>query len=91
MSDELDENEIEKFHELCETDKMIINPYFSKGDIVIMCDNENPSLNYGVNIDKETKEILHIKKSINAHHLYEWLRTLDELDHKHSTDHVSVL
>jgi hypothetical protein len=71
---DLDENEIEKFHELCETDKMIINPKFSKDNILIMCSSENPSLDYGVKIDKETGEILHIKKSIYAHHLYEWLK-----------------
>ena len=71
---DLDENEIEKFHELCEADKMIINPKFSKDNILIMCSSENPSLDYGVKIDKETGEILHIKKSIYAHHLYEWLK-----------------
>jgi hypothetical protein len=71
---DLDENEIEKFHELCEADKMIINPKFSKDNILIMCSNDNPSLDYGVKIDKETGQILHIKKSIYAHHLYEWLK-----------------
>jgi hypothetical protein len=71
---DLDENEIEKFHELCEADKMIINPNFTKDNIVIMCSSENPSLDYGVKIDKETGEILHIKKSIYAHRLYEYLK-----------------
>jgi hypothetical protein len=73
---DLEENEIEKFHELCETDKMIINPKFSKDNILIMCSNNNPSLDYGVKIDKETGEILHIKKSKYAAHLYEYLEAL---------------
>jgi hypothetical protein len=73
---DLDENEINEFHLLCETDKMSINPSYTKNDIIIMNSVENPSMNYGVKIDKETGEILYIKKSIYAYHLYEWLRTL---------------
>jgi hypothetical protein len=70
---------------------MIINPMFSKDNILIMCSSENPSLDYGVKIDKETGEILYIKKSIYTHHLYEWLRTLEEPAQGHSTGALFAL
>jgi hypothetical protein len=38
---------------------------------------ENLSLDYGLKIDKETREILYIKKSGETYYLYEYLRTLD--------------
>jgi hypothetical protein len=71
------DDEIEKFCELYETDKMIINPIFTKDNIVIMCSSVNPSIDYGVKIDKESKEIVSIKKSKYTHQLYEYLRTLE--------------
>jgi hypothetical protein len=74
---DLDDDEIEKFCELYETDKMIINPIFTKDNIVIMCSSVNPSIDYGVKIDKESKEIVSIKKSKYTHQLYEYLRTLE--------------
>jgi hypothetical protein len=73
---DLSESEIEEFHKLLEMDKFSINPRYAKDDVVIMNTIENPSLYYGVKIDKENSEFLYIKKSIYTHHLYEYLRTL---------------
>jgi hypothetical protein len=74
---DLSESEIEEFHKLVEEDKFSINPVYTKEDIIILNSIENPSLEYGLKHDKETGEILCIKKSIYTHHLYEYLRTLD--------------
>jgi hypothetical protein len=73
---DLTEEELQEFHKLVEMDKFNINPIFTKDDIVIMNSIENPSLDYGVKLNKETGEILYINKSIYAHHLYQYLRTL---------------
>ncbi len=71
---DLSEEELEQFHRLVELDKFIINPMLTLGNIVIMNTIEDSSLNYGVKIDKETGEILCIKKSTNVHFLYEYLK-----------------
>jgi hypothetical protein len=71
---DLSEEELEQFHRLVELDKFIINPMLTIGDIVIMNTIEDSSLNYGVKIDKETGEILCIKKSTNIYFLYEYLK-----------------
>ena len=81
---DLSESEMEEFYKLLEMDKFHINPIFTKDNIVIMNTIENPSLHYGVKIGKENSEFLYIKKSIHTHHLYEYLRTLDELAQGHS-------
>lgn len=76
---DLSEEEIEKFHKLCDEDKMTINPFYSSGNIITMNSNEDVSLYYGIKYNKETGEITCIKKSILAHgvhHLYQYLRTL---------------
>ena len=76
---DLSEEEIEKFHKLCDEDKMVINPFYSSGSIMTMNSNENVSLYYGIKYNKETGEIICIKKSILAHdvyHLYQYLKTL---------------
>jgi hypothetical protein len=77
---DLSESEMEEFHKLDEMDKLHINPTYTKGDIFIMNTIENPSLYYGAKIDKENRQILCLKKSIHTHHLYEYLRTLEELE-----------
>lgn len=79
---DLSESEREEFNKLLEMDKFIINPRYAKDDIIIMNTIENPSLHYGVKIDKGNSEFLYIKKSIHTHHLYEYLRTLPELAHQ---------
>jgi hypothetical protein len=89
--DDLSESEIEEFHKLVEEDKFNINPIYTKDDIVIMNSIENLSLDYGVKINKETGEILCIKKSIQTYHLYEYLRTLEKPSQGHSTDPVDAL
>ena len=76
---DLSESEIDELYELIETDKVHINPIYTKDDIIIMNSIENFCLHYGAKIDKETGEILRIYKSIQMHHLYEYLRTLPEL------------
>ena len=81
---DLSESEMDELYELLETDKFYINPIYTKDDIIILNINENPSLHYGGKIDKETGEILRIYKSIQMHHLYEYLRTLPELAQGHS-------
>lgn len=55
---------------------MILNPTRSVGSIVLMCSTDNPGVDYGLKIDKESGEILCIKKSIHTHHLFEYLCTL---------------
>jgi hypothetical protein len=72
--EDLDDDEINQFHKWCETDQMNLNPVYTKEDILIMCSNENPSIDYGVKINKETGEILYIKKSIYSDFLYQWLK-----------------
>jgi hypothetical protein len=74
---DLSESEIEEFHKLVEDDKFRINPLYTRDDIIIMNSIENLSLDYGLKIDKETREILYIKKSGETYYLYEYLRTLD--------------
>ena len=55
--------------------KSIINPMLTIDNIVIMNTIEDSSiLNYGVKIDKETGEILCIKKSTRIYFLYEYLK-----------------
>jgi len=76
---DLSESEMDELYELFEMDKVHINPIYTKDDIIIMNSIENPSLHYGAKIDKETSEILRIYKSIQMHHLYEYLRTPEEL------------
>jgi hypothetical protein len=75
---DLSESEMEEFYKLIEMDKFNINPIYAKDGIIIMNAIENPSLHYGVKIDKENSEFLYIKKSIYTYHLYEYLRTLPE-------------
>jgi hypothetical protein len=82
---DLTENEIKMVDKLFEEDKMIINPLYSKNDILIMNGNENLSLHYGVKLNKDAGEIALIKKSENSYFLYEYLRTLEELAQEHPT------
>ena len=83
---DLTEEELQEFHKLVEMSKININPIYTKDDIITMNSIENPSLDYGVKINKETGEILYIKKSIYTHHLYEYLGTLEKPAQGHSTD-----
>ena len=71
---DLSEEEIEEFHKLCDEGKMVINPLCSFRSILIMNAIENPSLHYGVKINDDTKEIVHIKKGENPHFVYEYLK-----------------
>lgn len=88
---DLSESEMEEFYKLLEMDKFHINPIFTKDGIVIMNTIENPSLHYGVKIDKKNSEFICIKKSTHTHHLYEYLRTLPELAQGHSKDPSDAL
>jgi len=74
---DLSEVEIEKFHKLCDEGKMVINPLCSFRSILIMNAIENPSLYYGVKINEDTKEIVHIKKGENPDFVYQVLKTLE--------------
>lgn len=74
---DLSESEIEEFHKLNEEDKLSIDSLYSKDNIIIMNNIENLSFDYGVKIDKETGEILCIKKSTQTYYLCEYLKTLD--------------
>lgn len=72
---DLSEEELKQFHRLVELDKFIINPMLTIDNIVIMNTIEDSSiLNYGVKIDKETGEIICIKKSTHIYFLYEYLK-----------------
>jgi hypothetical protein len=72
---DLSEEELKQFHRLVELDKFIINPMLTIDNIVIMNTIEDSSiLNYGVKIDKETGEIICIKKSTRIYFLYEYLK-----------------
>jgi predicted HicB family RNase H-like nuclease len=72
--EDLTEEELQDFHEFCEADKMIIHPLYTKNNIVVMYNQEAPSINYGLILEKETGEILQIKKSRFENQLYDWLR-----------------
>jgi len=72
--EDLTERELQDFHKFCEADKMIIHPLYTKNNIVVMYNQEAPSINYGLILEKETGEILQIKKSKFENQLYDWLR-----------------
>lgn len=72
---DLTEEELQEFHYLCENDKMVLSPAFCKGNIVTMNSCDNPRISYGMIID-EDGEILTIKKSINYHHMFCYLKKL---------------
>lgn len=74
---DLTEEELQEFHNLCETDKMVLSPAFCKDDIIIMCSCDNPKISYGLIVDEEG-EIVVIKKSTNNSHMFCYLKGLKD-------------
>lgn len=72
---DLTEEELQEFHNLCETDKMCLHPSFCEGNIIIMNSFDNPSLSYGM-IVNEDGGIITIKKSNHSHHMFCYLKEL---------------
>ena len=69
---------MKEFHNLCETDKMVLSPAYCKDNIITMNSCDNPRVSYGMIVD-ENGEILIIKKtSINHHHMFCYLKALKD-------------
>lgn len=74
--EDLSEEELQEFHALCRADKMVCSPAFCKDNIITMNSLDNPRISYGMIIDKNG-EILLIKKSINHHHMFDYLKQIN--------------
>ena len=73
---DLTEEELQEFHNLCETDKIVPHPSFCNNNIIIMNSSDNLNLFYGMIIDNN--EILTIKKSDHSHHMFWYLKGLKD-------------
>jgi hypothetical protein len=71
--EDLTEEELKEFHALCDADKIILSPAFCKDNIITMNSLDNPTISYGIIVDKNG-DILTIKKSINHHHMFSYLK-----------------
>ena len=74
---DLTEEELQEFHHLCETDKMVLSPAYCKDNIIIMHSCDNPKISYGMIVDEEG-EILVIKKSTDLHPIFCYLKELKD-------------
>ena len=75
--EDLTEEELKEFHSLCDADKMTLSPAFCEGNIITMNSSDTPTISYGMFIDKNG-EILLIKKSINHHHMFSYLKKMKD-------------
>ena len=74
---DLTDEELQEFHNLCETDKMCFSPPYCKSNIIVMFNTDAPTLSYGM-IVAEDGEILTIKKSEHNHYLFCYLHNLKD-------------
>ena len=75
--EDLTEEELKEFHALCDADKMVLSPAFCKDNIITMNSLDNPTISYGM-IVNENGDILTIKKSINHHHMFSYLKQIKD-------------
>jgi hypothetical protein len=84
---DLTEEELQEFHNLCETDKMVLSPAYCKGNIITMNSCDNPKISYGMIVDEEG-EIVVIKKSTNLHHIFCYLKQLKDTSQTAPQEHT---
>lgn len=75
--EDLTEEELREFHALCRANKMTLSPAFCKDNIITMNSLDNPRISYGIIIGGNG-EILLIKKSINHHHMFDYLKQMKD-------------